>query len=120
MRYMLLIYGDYADENAHAGKTPEEMQAMLGTWTKYTEDLQTSGKMIAGDALQPTTTATTVRVAANGTLTSDRPFAETKEQLGGFYMIDADNLDEAVEWAAKMPNLPEGGSVEVRPLMEFE
>ncbi len=120
MRYILLIYGDYADENAHAGKTPEEMEAMMGTWMKYTEDLQNSGKMIAGDALQPTTLATTIRAAANGTLTSDGPFAETKEQLGGFYMINADNLDEAVEWAAKMPNLPEGGSVEVRPIMEFE
>ncbi len=117
MRYMLLIY---EDEKAMAGKAPEEMEAMMGTWFRYTEDLRSSGRMIAGDALQPTTAATTVRVAANGALTSDGPFAETKEQLGGFYMINADNLDEAVEWAAKMPNLPEGGSVEVRPIMEFE
>ena len=117
MRYMLLIYGD---ENAHTNGAPEEMEAMMGTWHKYTEDLQSSGKMIAGDALQPTTTATTVRAATNGTLTSDGPFAETKEQLGGFYMINADNLDEAVEWAGRMPNLPEGGSVEVRPIMEFD
>ncbi len=117
MRYMLLIYGD---EKAHTGKAPEEMEAMMGTWFKYTEDLRNSGKMIAGDPLQPTTLATTVRAATNGSLTSDGPFAETKEQLGGFYMINADNLDEAVEWAARMPNLPEGGSVEVRPIMEFE
>ena len=63
MRYMLLIYGD---EKANAGRAPEEMEAMMGTWFKYTEDLRNSGKMIAGDALQPTTLATTIRAAANG------------------------------------------------------
>ena len=117
MRYMLLIY---SDEKAMANVSEEEMAKGMDPWFKYTDDLQKSGKMLGGEALQPTTTATTVRAAGGNALTTDGPFAETKEQLGGYYAIEAEDLDEAIEWAAKMPNLPSGGSVEVRPIMKFE
>ena len=76
--------------------------------------------MLGGGALQPTSTATAVRATESRTLTSDGPFAETKEQLGGYYVIEANDLDEAIEWAAKMPHIAGGGTVEVRPIMEFE
>lgn len=117
MRYLLLIYDN---EQAMAGKTPEEMEPIMSEWFSYTDALQKSGNMLGGDALQPTQTATTVRIAQGKTITSDGPFAETKEQLGGYYIINVENLDDAVEWASKMPNLPSGGTVEVRPIMQFD
>lgn len=117
MRYLLLIYDH---EKAMAGKTQEEAAAILDAWFKYTDDLRKSGKMLGGEALQPIATATTVRLKSGQRLISDGPFAETKEQLGGYYLIDANDLDDALEWAAKMPHLPEGGSVEVRPIHEFD
>ena len=116
MRYLLLIY---ADERAPA-KPQDEQAAVMDAWFKYSGAFQQSGKMLGGEALQPTATATTVRLAAGKTLISDGPFAETKEQLGGYFLIDATDLDEAIEWASKMPHLPEGGSVEARPIMEFD
>lgn len=117
MRYLLLIYDN---EQAMAAKSQEDMGAVMGEWFSYSDALQKSGKMLAGDALQPTQTATTVRVTQGKTIISDGPFAETKEQLGGYYIVNVDNLDEATEWASKMPHLPSGGSVEVRPIMEFD
>ena len=75
--------------------------------------------MAGGDALEPVSTATSVRVRGGKTVTTDGPFAETKEQLGGFYVVDAENLDEAIEWAAKIPTA-EFGTIEVRPLMVFD
>ena len=117
MRYILLIYDD---EKAMEGKSQEEMGVRLGAWLQYTEEFQKSGKMLGGEALQPTSTATTVRATESKNLISDGPFAETKEQLGGYYVIEANDLDEAIEWAAKMPHIPGGGTVEVRPIMEFE
>ena len=117
MRYLALIY---SDERAGAAMTPEEQSANMAAWFSFTDDLQKSGKMLGGEALQPTLTATTVRHGSGGNLITDGPFAETKEQLGGFYIINADNLDEAIAWASRMPNLPRGGSVEIRPIMEFD
>jgi hypothetical protein len=111
LRYLLLIYAD----EATADDSPETMQ----NWFKYTEELQKSGVMQGGEALQPVATATTIRAANGDAVTLDGPFAETKEQLGGFYLVDCKDLDEAIAWAAKMPVLPRG-SVEVRPVMEFE
>ena len=116
MRYVLLIYGT---ERAAVQSEPEQA-ATLGRWFEYTEALRGSGKMLGGEALQPTATATTVRAAAGQPLIVDGPFAETKEQFGGFFLIEAADLDEAIAWAAKMPNLDAGGSVEVRPVMEFD
>jgi hypothetical protein len=117
MRYILLIY---SDEKVMEGMSEQEMEAHMGAWFQYTEELGKSGKMLGGEALQPTSTATTVRANESKTLTSDGPFAETKEQLGGYYIVEANDLDEAIEWAVKMPHIPEGGTVEVRPVMEFE
>ncbi len=112
MKYICLIYGDEAARPT----TPEEGEAIGKAYWAYTEELRAAGKMLAGEALESVTTATTVRVRAGETLTTDGPFAETKEQLGGFYLIDCGNLDEALEWAAKIPGAAHG-SVEVRPVM---
>ncbi len=113
-QYMLLIYS--ADD---ARPTPEQMQAEMPKWFEYTEALQQSGAMVAGDALEPVETATTVRVREGETLVTDGPFAETKEALGGYYIVDVPDLDAALEWAAKIPNVGYG-SVEVRPVMVFD
>ena len=116
MQYMLLIYGD---ESSWDSRSDQERGQIFEAYGAFTEELRQSGSMVAGDALQPTQTATTVRVQDGETLTTDGPFAETKEQLGGYYLIEADSLDEAIEWAAKVPGARHG-SVEVRPVMVFE
>jgi hypothetical protein len=117
MRYLLLIYGN---EQAAAAASPDAQAAEMDAWWKYTADLRESGQYLAGEALQPIATATTVRLANGRPVIADGPFAETKEQLGGYYLIDVPDLDAAIAWAGKMPNVRSGGSVEVRPIMEFE
>lgn len=117
MKYLLLIYDD---EKTFAGKSPEDMGPVMQAWYEYNEAITKSGKAIAGDALQSTATATTVRAKDSGIVTTDGPFAETKEQLGGYYLIDVEHLDEALEWASKMPHLTDGGTVEIRPIMVFD
>ena len=112
MRFLLLIY---SPESIMANMNESEQGAYMDQWMGYTADLQTHGTMLGGDALQPVATAKTVR----GGIASDGPFAETKEALGGFYMVDAATQDEAVAWAKKMPNIGRGGAVEVRPIMEL-
>ena len=89
-------------------------------WFKYTDELRESGILLDGSALQLTMTATTVRVGNPAPLATDDPFAETKEQLGGFYIVNAPNLDDAIGWAGKMPHIADGGSMEIRPIMEFD
>ncbi len=116
MRYMLLIY---EAEEAMSAYTPEKMGEVMAAYNSYTEELRSSGKMLGADALQPTANATTVRIRDGKTVATDGPFAETKEQLGGYYAIEADDLDEAMEWAAKIPAAL-SGSIEVRPIMEFD
>jgi hypothetical protein len=116
VQYMLLIYGD---QSQWGSMSEEEMGQVMQAYGTFTQELQDSGAMVAGDALQQTDTATTVRVRNDETLTTDGPFAETKEQLGGYYLVEADSLDEAIEWAAKIPGARHG-SVEVRPMMVFE
>ncbi len=116
VRYILLIH---LDERAMEDKSPEEMAPVMDAWYQYGNALQSSKTRLAGEALQPTSAATTVRVQGDRTIVTDGPYAETKEQLGGFYMIDVENLDQAIEWAAKMPHMAGGGAVEVRPVMEF-
>jgi hypothetical protein len=116
MQYMLLIYGD---PTARESLSDEEQGQMMEAYGSFTQELRDSGAMIAGDALEPTETTTTVRVQNDETLTTDGPFAETKEQLGGYYLIEAGSLDDAIEWAAKIPGARHG-SVEVRPVMVFE
>jgi len=115
MQYLLLIYGD---EKQRDSLSEEERAPRLQQWFAYTDAMREAGVHVAGDALQPTSTATTVHYQEGETLTTDGPFAETKEQLGGYYLIDVESIDEALEWASKMP-LPPGGKVEVRPIMQF-
>lgn len=113
-KYMLLIYSP-----AGVQPTPEQMEAEMPKWFAYTQELQESGAMVAGDALEPVDAATTVRVRDGETLISDGPFAETKEALGGYYLVDVPDLDAALAWAAKVPNVGYG-SVEVRPVVVFD
>jgi hypothetical protein len=114
MQYMLLIY---TDESRWQGLSEEERGPIMQQWMAYTDALRDSGALLAGDALQPTSTATTIHLKEGGTLTTDGPFAETKEQLGGYYLIEVDSIDEAIEWASRMPVAP-GRKVEVRPTMQ--
>ena len=116
MRYMLLIYGD---EKAFAGMAPEQMSETLKAYEKYSAWLVEKGWMRAGDPLADTDKATTVRVSDGQTLATDGPFAETKEQLGGYYIVECANLDEAIEAATKLPAVAAGGSVEVRPIIDM-
>jgi hypothetical protein len=116
MKYMILIYADPAA--APARGTPEQAQAHE-EWSAVTQAMHADGAFISGDALQDADTATTVRVRGGDTLTTDGPFAETKEVLGGYYLIDVDGLDQALAWAARLPNVTYG-SVEVRPLAEID
>lgn len=117
MRYLLLIGGDEARMN----DLPEPGRSALhAAWGTYTQALVSANKMRGGARLRPVAAATTVRLNGGQRLLSDGPFAETKEQLGGFYLIETDDLDEAVEWASKMPHLADGGACEVRPIWELD
>jgi hypothetical protein len=116
MRYVLTIY---EDETWWATQSPEETGKMMAGYQAFGEAAQAAGVMAGGEGLQPTRTATTVRVRNGGRLVTDGPFAETTEQLGGFYILDCKDLDEAIEWASKIPGA-EKGSVEVRPVMDYE
>lgn len=116
MRYLLLIY---TQEQAGAEATPAEQEATMDAYFAFSREAREAGVMLGGEALQPTATATTVRVRGDKTLTADGPFAETKEQLGGYYILECPDLDEAIEWAARIPGAMYG-SVEIRPLVEFE
>jgi hypothetical protein len=115
MKYLLSIY---ADEKAAASTTPEQFQEIVEAYAGFTKEVQDKGIFVGGEALQPTTSATTVRVRDGESLTTDGPFAETKEQMNGFYLLECNDLDEAIEWAGKIPDAARG-SVEVRPVMEF-
>ncbi len=112
MRYMLLIYGD---ENA---LTQPEREDCYQKSTGLAHQLSSAGKYVAASPLQPTATATSVRVRAGKRLVTDGPFAETREQLGGYFLIDVKDLDEAIAIAAEIPNASRG-TVEVRPVVEI-
>jgi hypothetical protein len=116
MKYIFLIYGD---EAASAGMTQEEQMQELNDYNAFTAFAMSRGTIASAEALLPTHTATTVRVRDEKTLTTDGPFAETREALGGYYVIDCKDLDEAIEIAAKIPGAL-NGSVEIRPVMVFE
>ncbi|MEA2623324.1 MAG: hypothetical protein QOH61_2234 [Chloroflexota bacterium] len=115
MRYLALIYSEEQDPST---VPPEQLREVMEAYNKFTADAREAGVMIAGDALQPTQTATTVRVRDGKTLTTDGPFAETREALGGYYLFEAKDLDEAIEWAARLPG-SWWGSVEVRPIWDL-
>jgi hypothetical protein len=116
MRYALLIY---ANEQEWANQSEEESQAQFQEYMAFSKDIVDRGIYQSGEALQATATATTVRVRDGETLTTDGPFAETKEQLGGYYVVEAKDLDEAIEIAARIPDVRRG-SIEVRPVMEID
>jgi hypothetical protein len=114
MQYLCLIYDA---EKVWKDMPEAEAGQMFGEYMKFTSDIKASGHFVAGEALQPISTATTVRVRDGKTTTTDGPFAETREQLGGFYLIEAKDLDEATMIAAKIPSA-KIGSIEVRPIMK--
>ena len=116
MKYLLTIY---ADESRYATMTPADSAALMEAYGKFGTEAQEAGVLLGGEGLQPTATATTVRVRDGETLLTDGPFAETREQLGGYYLLDCADLDEANRWAAKIPDAANGG-VEVRPVMDYE
>jgi hypothetical protein len=114
MQYLILIYDSEAQWGTLSKPETEKMYAAYGA---YTQELVKAGVMRGANQLQPIATATTVRLRGGKLQTTDGPFAETKEQLGGYYLIDVPNLDEAVRWAAKCPSATVG-SIEVRPIVE--
>ena len=116
MQYLLLIYRNEAQQSQMA---PADYQKLLGEYSAYTQSIVQSGHFKAGDGLQPTSTATTVRVREGKTLRTDGPFAETREQLGGYYLVDAKDLDAAIAMAARIPGARDG-SIEVRPVMIYK
>jgi hypothetical protein len=118
MQYLLLIYAADAERDKFMADQAS-MSAMLAEYRSFTQSIIQSGNFKAGDALQPTTTATTVRVRSGKVLTTDGPFAETREALGGYYLIEAKDLDTAIAIAARIPGA-KFGSIEVRPLMVFD
>jgi hypothetical protein len=118
MKYLALIYVSEKDQTS---KGEAHMKALFDEYMKYEGYLgkERPGKKLAGEALQPIATATTVRIRDGKRLVTDGPFAETKEQLGGFYLYEAANLDEALDLASRIPDA-KYGSIEVRPLMVFD
>ena len=115
MKYLCLIY---EAEGIMAQMRPDEMQKFMGEYFTFTGDIRKSGHYVGGDALQPVSTATTVRVRNGKVQTTDGPFAETKEQLGGYYLIEAKDLNDAIQVASRIPSARHG-AIEVRPVMVF-
>ena len=120
MKYIFLIYGD---EKRQFGPDSPEMGKMMADYTAFGEAVRAAGVFVEGEALHDTPSATTVRVRDGERMVTDGPFAETKEQLGGYYVLDCKDLDEAIAWAAKIPSAAYGqsnGAVEVRPLVVWD
>ncbi len=116
MRYMLLIYGD---ESGWGSLSEADQQTEMAKWYAYTEEMQKAGVSTQGDALQPSSTATSVRSKDGETIVTDGPFAETKEQLGGYYLLECESREQAVDFAKRIPGARRG-RVEVRPVVEYE
>ena len=115
MKYMLLIYDD---EQVWAALSASEQERLFGEYMAFTEGIKASGHYLAGDALQPIATATSVKIRNDKQLVTDGPFAETQEQFGGYYLINARDLDEAIGIAARIPSV-RLGTIEIRPVMEI-
>jgi hypothetical protein len=116
MKYLCLIYDE---ERKLQGMAKSEMDALMGAYFAFTKELRASGQYLGGNDLQPVRNATTVRVRNGKLSTTDGPFAETKEQLGGYYLVDARDLDEAIQIAGRIPSA-QIGSIEVRPIQEHD
>ena len=115
MKYLCLIY----DEEKKVGSMSKaEADAFMGEYFAFTEGIRKSGHYVAGEALQPVQTATSIRIRNGKLSTTDGPFAETKEQLGGFYLIDARDLNDAIQVAQRIPSA-KLGTIEVRPVVDF-
>ena len=114
-QYMLLIYDN---PSAWQSMSEDEQNAVMGEYMAYTDELREAGAFVAGDALQPTATAKSVRLRDGERLTTDGPFAETKETLGGYYLVEAASDEEAIDWAAKIPSA-RFGTIEVRPIVVY-
>jgi hypothetical protein len=116
MKYLLALIGD---ETRFADRSPEQQAEVMKAWDEYTRATIEAGVHLGGEGLQPSSTATTVQIQESGEpIVSDGPFAETKEQLAGYYLLDCKDLDDALAWAKRIP-MP-GGTVEVRPVMDYE
>jgi hypothetical protein len=115
VKYTLLIFED--EKNGWGKLSASEQQAFFGEYKTFTEEIRKAGKYVAGQQLQPTSAATSVRVRDGKRLVTDGPFAETREQLGGFYILDAENLDEAIALASRIPSA-RLGTIEIRPVVE--
>jgi hypothetical protein len=116
MKYALLIAGD---EKAAEAAPPEARDAMMQAFMDYGKEIEAAGVVRGMERLAPSSTATTVSGRTGSTVTTDGPFAETKEQLGGLFVIECADLDEAISWASKIPSISAGGTVEVRPILEM-
>ncbi len=119
MKYLALIYSDESDTAINPDEGTPEQGEIMAAYMAFGAEAGEAGVILGGDALMPTTTATSVQVRDGDTITTDGPFAETKEQLGGYYMLECDNLDQAIEWAAKIPHA-KTGTIEVRPVIDFD
>ncbi|MAG59072.1 MAG: hypothetical protein CMJ83_22525 [Planctomycetes bacterium] len=118
MRYLLLMC---SDEKAEAGAPAEMMAGIVGEYVAVTTEMEEKGVCQDSNRLRPTTEATTLRMNDDGAVQiMDGPFAETKEQMGGYYLIDVKDLDEAIAWAKRFPAVTHGGSIEIRPVWEME
>ena len=115
MKYLLLICGE---EKGWASMPDMDRQQLMAEFRNFTQQIQSSGQYVGGSQLQPTSSATSVRVRDGKRLVTDGPFAETREQLGGYYLVDVKNLDEAIGLAARIPSA-RTGTIEVRPLIEM-
>lgn len=115
MRYLALIYTTEMDPTTVA---PADVAAMMAQYNQFGADATGAGVLLGGEALQPTSTATTIRIREGQRTTTDGPFIETKEALGGYYVLDCADLDEAIAWASKIPGARHG-AVELRPILEF-
>jgi hypothetical protein len=116
MKFMLLLWGD---ESAWEGMSEEEAAADMARWDAYTKELVAAGAMVSGEALQPSAASKVLRIAGGERTVTDGPFVETKEQLGGFYVIECGSFEEAVDWAAKLPSA-DYGATEIRPVFDYE
>ena len=116
MQYLCLIYDD---EKTWANMPEDERNTVYGEYMAFTQSIKDSGNHVAGEALQPTSTATSVRIRNGETLVTDGPFAETKEQLGGYYLVEAKDVDEALKIAERIPSA-RYGTIEVRPVVVWE
>jgi hypothetical protein len=116
MKYLLLLYGD---ESGWTEASPEDIQRTMAAYDAFSREVKEAGAFVGGEGLEPTNAATTVQVRGGEVMLSDGPFAETREQLGGFYELECADLDEAIRWASKVPAVFTG-SVEVRPVVDYE